>query len=60
MDRREGAGLGTKAVADQKRSPVLEAGCGEAEAEQEESAGAARRANLLKGHVRRLFVCVVV
>lgn len=34
LGRREGAGLGTKAAADQEWSPALEAECGEAEAEQ--------------------------
>lgn len=61
MGRQEGAGLGTKAAADEEGSPDLEAGCGEAEAEQEGRAGTAGGADLLKArHVWRLFVCVVV
>lgn len=35
----EGAGLGTTGVADQGKSPIIEAGCGEAEAEQDRRVG---------------------
>ena len=59
LGRHEGAGLGTKVVADQEGSAVLEAGCEEAEAEQEGRAGTARGADLLKGHIQWLFGCVV-
>jgi len=60
LGRCEGAGLGVKVVADQKRSPVLAAGCGKSEAEREEGAGTASGADLLKGHARQLFICVAV
>lgn len=60
MGRCEGARLGAGVVAGEEGSPVREAGCGEAEVEQDRRAETARGADLLKGHVRRLFVCVVV
>lgn len=52
--------LGMKVVADEEGSPVLEAGCGEAEEQQEGRAGTARGAELLTGHIQQLFVGVVV